>query len=191
MSRWQGGRRGFRQSDIAPWFSSWSYCYSLKCQRSHFNGHRFSSFSRVHMQTPMKPCPLRMPDVDPPAPSVRKGPLTGRSGPAFQAVGSVIHLVRERALLVHKWSFSPSGLLDRHAGLQLPSHKLLWGDCAAGLWQVPPWRRTVNRLEWKPRGFAGIYGSGESLCTHASHRRHFAATGQVLFLRPTVVSRAL
>lgn len=72
----------------------------------------------------MKPCPLRAPGVDPLGPTARKGPLMGRSGSAFQAVGSVLHHSRQRALLDHKESFSPYGLLDRHAGLQLPSHQL-------------------------------------------------------------------
>lgn len=50
----------------------------------------------------MKPCLLRAPGVDLLAPTARKGPLTGQSGSAFQAVGSVLHLSRQRALLDQK-----------------------------------------------------------------------------------------
>lgn len=67
-------------------------------------------------------------------------------------------------------------LLLRHAGLQLPSHELLWGDRGAGLWQVPSWGGTLLSLEWKPGGFAHIPGSSKdatvltSACTSTNHR---------------------
>lgn len=86
--------------------------------------HRFSSSLPVNTQRPMKACPLRAPAVGLLGPTARKGPSTGPSGSAFQAVGAVLRLRRQRAPSEQKHSFFSDGLLDRHAGLQLPSHQL-------------------------------------------------------------------